>query len=351
MLELLEALLFGALDTAPALIFAALGATVSERSGVVNVGVEGMMRGGAFAAAVAALVMPTPWAVPVGMLAGASLAGVHALLCVRLKSEQVVSGMAINLIALALGTFLLEAFFSPNGTPEIAQLARWRWAALRDVPVLRVLQGHSALTYLALVLPFAVHAFFRSTRWGLRVRAIGERPQSAATVGVSVARVRWACVLVSGLLAGLGGASLSTATLDRFEDNMPAGLGFMAVAAMVFGRWSALGAFGAALFFSFGNALRIGLQSSFPALTTYVPQGVLLALPYALTLLVLAVQGKRSAAPAAPGRPYSVESRESRSCLRPSSTRDNLTTPPVRPSAQAAGPVGDGVGTALVTMG
>src|SRR5512140_2986192 len=117
MLVLLEALLSSVLDAAPALVFAALGATLSERAGVVNVGVEGMMRAGAFAAAVAALVMPTPLGVVLGMLAGAALAGLHAWLCIRARADQVVSGMAINLIMLALGTFLLEARFTANGTP------------------------------------------------------------------------------------------------------------------------------------------------------------------------------------------------------------------------------------------
>lgn len=290
------ALLSSVLDAAPPLVFAALGAMLSERAGVVNVGVEGMMRAGAFAAAVAALAMPTPLGVLVGMAAGAALAAVHGWLCIRWRSDQVVSGMALNLVMLALGTFLLEALFnSPSSTPTITQLPLWL--------------GHSPLTWLALVLPFVVHFAVYRTAWGLRLRAAGEKPQAVAAMGVRVAPLRFGAVLLSGALAGLGGAALSTATLDRFEHHMPSGLGFMAVAAMVFGRWTPLGAAGAAAFFAFGNALRIGLASSAPGLLEVVPKGVLLALPYALTLLVLSVQGAKNVAPAALGQPYDPELR------------------------------------------
>ena len=309
MLEILEALLFSTLDAAPALIFATLGGVLSERAGVVNVGVEGQMRAGAFVAAVAALSMPTPLAVMVGMVAGAALASVHGYLSIRWRSDQVVSGMAINLVALAGGTFLLEALFSPNGTPPIEQLPRWQLPLIDQVPVLRALSDHPGLAYLALVLPFLFHAVLHHTPYGLRLRAVGEKPHAVATLGLSVPLLRWGAVLGGGLLAGLGGAVLSTAVLDRFEQHTPAGLGFMALAAMVFGRWTPLGAFGAACFFAFGNALRIGLASSAPEILDVIPQGFLLALPYFLTLLLLAIQGQRSSAPAALGTPYEQESR------------------------------------------
>lgn len=290
------ALLMSTLDAAPALVFAALGATLSERAGVVNVGVEGMMRAGALAAAMAALVMPTPLGVLVGMLAGAGVAAIHALLCIRWRSDQVVSGMALNLVMLALGTFLLEAVFnSPSFTPSITQ-----------VPLVF---GRSPFTWLAIVLPFAVHFAIYRTAWGLRLRAVGEKPQAVAAMGVRVGPLRFVAVLMSGALSGLGGAVLSTGTLDRFEHHMPSGLGFMAVAAMVFGRWTPLGAAGAALFFAFGTSLRIGLASSAPELLQVVPKGVLLALPYALTLIVLSLQGAKSVAPAALGHPYDPELR------------------------------------------
>jgi simple sugar transport system permease protein len=309
MMPLVEALLASTLDALPALVFAAMGAVVCERSGVINIGVEGMMRVGAFVAAVAALALPTPLGIFLGMAAASAFSGIHALLALRLKANQVVSGMALNLVAFAGGTFLLESLYSPTGTPPIPMLARWRLPGLGGIPLLRALSNHSALTYLALVIPVAVHLFLKRTRWGLRLRSIGEKPSAAATLGVPVLATRTVAVLVSGLFAGLGGAALSTSILDRFEQHMPAGLGFMALAAMVFGRWTPLGAFGAAVFFTAANALRIGLASSAPHVLDIIPQGVLLALPYALTLLLLALQSKATQVPAALGVPFEPESR------------------------------------------
>jgi simple sugar transport system permease protein len=308
-LDILEALLSSTLEYFPALLFGALGATLSERSGVVNVGVEGMMRAGAFCAAVAAITLPTPVGVLMGMLAGAGMAAVHGYLCIRWRSDQVVSGMALNLVALAGGTYLLESLYGPNGTPPIQQLTRWHLPGLAEVPLLRAFSGHSALTWIALALPFAFHWVLYRTPLGLRLRAVGEKPHAVATLGLSVTGLRWLAVVGGGMMAGLGGAALSTAVLDRFEQHTPAGLGFMALAAMVFGRWTPLGAFLAALFFAAGNALRIGLASSAPGLLEVVPQGFLLALPYLLTLVLLALQGQRTHAPAALGTPYEQESR------------------------------------------
>ncbi|HSP81639.1 MAG TPA: ABC transporter permease [Myxococcaceae bacterium] len=310
MLEVLEALLSSTLEYSTALVFAALGAVLSERVGVVNVGVEGMMRAGAFCAAVAALSMPTPLGVLMGMIAGAAMAAVHGYLCIRWRSDQVVSGMALNLVALAGGTYLLESLYGPNGTPPITQLSRWHLPfGLAEVPLLRAFSGHSVLTWVALALPFAFHWVLYRSPLGLRLRAVGEKPHAVATLGLSVQNLRWLAVLGGGALAGLGGAALSTAVLDRFEQHTPAGLGFMAMAAMVFGRWTPRGAFLAALFFAAGNALRIGLASSLPEIKDVVPQGFLLALPYLLTLLLLAIQGQRTHAPAALGVPYEQESR------------------------------------------
>jgi general nucleoside transport system permease protein len=294
--QVLWALFDSVLDSAPPLVFGALAATLSERAGIVSLGVEGMMRAGALAAAVAALAVPTPVGVLAGMGAGAAVAAVHGWMSIRLRSDQVVSGIALNAVMLALGSFLLEALFSsPSTTPPITQLPKWL--------------GHSPLTYLAVGLPLLVHLAVQRTPWGLRLRAVGEAPAAVAVTGVRVGRIRFGAVLLSGALAGLGGAALSTATLDRFEHHMPSGLGFMAVAAMVFGRWTALGASGAAVFFAFGNALRVGLASSAPQVLETVPRGVLLALPYVLTLVVLGLQGQRGGAPAALGRPYDPELR------------------------------------------
>jgi general nucleoside transport system permease protein len=290
-------ILSATLDATPALMFAAMGGMIAERAGVVSVGLEGMMRAGAFVAAVAALALP-PWlAVGCGALAGAALALVHGGLCISLRADQVVSGMALNLLMLALGTFLLEALFaSPSGTPPIVTLPR--------------AGGLNALSWMALVLPLVLHQLFRRTAVGLRLRAVGEKPQAVAVMGLSVFWLRMGAVLASGALAGIGGAALSVGTLDHFEHHMPSGLGFMALAAVVFGRWTPLGTGAAALFFAFGNALRLSLASSFPGLTEVVPNGVLLALPYFLTLGVLLVRPPGANAPAGLGVPYSPEIRD-----------------------------------------
>ena len=285
------------LDFAPPLVLAALGGVLSERAGVVNIGLEGMMRFGAFAAAAGAIVTGSPWlGLLCGALAGAAAAAVHALLSLRFRADQVVSGIALNLVALGLVTYLLQATFGSAGvSPPAPSLPRDRF-------------GHTALSYFALVLPVLFHLWLSRTASGLRVRAVGEHPRAAATLGVRVLRLRAFCVLGSGLLAGLGGATLSVGLLGQFDSRMPAGQGFMALAAMVFGKWTPLGAAGAAFFFAAADALQRQLSFSLNAADLRL-EGVFLALPYALTLLVLALGIGRTRAPAADGVPYEPEGR------------------------------------------
>ena len=290
------------LDFAPPLILAALGGVISERAGVVNIGLEGMMRVGAFFACWAAFVSGSAWAgLAAGLAAGAALAAVHAFVSIHGRADQVVSGIALNLVALGLVTFLLEAVFGTTGTAPVEAL-----------PELPTLLGRSPYTYLAFVAPFALAAMLRYTVPGLRLRAVGEHPHAAATLGVSVQRVRWAAVLAGGALAGLGGSALSLAILHRFDNKMPAGLGFMALAAMVFGKWRPLGAFGAALFFALGNAavdaVRRALPPSGPLADLHL-DGILLAAPYLLTLALLAGFVGRAVPPAADGVPYDPEAK------------------------------------------
>ena len=212
------------LDFAPPLVFASPGQRLSERAGVVNIGLEGMMRFGAFAAAAGAIFTGSPWfGLGCGALAGAAAAAVHAVLSLKFRADQVVSGVALNLVALGLVTYLLEAVFGSSGEPPSPALPRDRF-------------GHSALAYAALVVPLLFHAWLAWTPQGLRVRAVGEHPRAAATLGVRVLPLRAVCVLGSGILAGVGGATLSVGLLGQFDSRMPAGQGFMALAAMVFGR-------------------------------------------------------------------------------------------------------------------
>ena len=310
MLKLIEAILASTFDFAPSVVLAALGGVISERAGVVNLGLEGMMRFGAFTAAVATLATGSPLAgLAAGLAAGAGAALVHAYLSIRWRSDQVVSGIAINLVALGSVTFMVEALYGRPDTPTTETVRAWIIPGLSGVPLLRALSGHSPVTYLALLLPFAMHALLYRTPLGLRIIAVGEKPQAAATLGVKVNAIRYGCVVASGCLAGLGGASLSVSTLNQFNNHMPAGQGFIALAAMVFGKWTPLGAFGAAVFFAGANALRISLTSSIPWVKESVPPGFLLALPYVLTLLLLAGFVGRATPPAADGVPYDPELR------------------------------------------
>ena len=285
------------LDFAPPLVFAALGGVLSERAGVVNIGLEGMMRFGAFAAAAGAIWTGSPWfGLLCGALAGAAAAAVHALLSLRFRADQVVSGIALNLVALGLVTYLLQSLFGSSGvSPPAPSLPRDSY-------------GHTALAYAALVIPVLFHLWLSHTASGLRVRAVGEHPRAAATLGVRVLSLRAWCVLGSGVLAGLGGATLSVGILGQFDARMPAGQGFMALAAMVFGKWTPLGAAGAAFFFAAADALQRQLSFSLHAADLRL-DGVFLALPYALTLLVLALGIGRTRAPAADGVPYEPEGR------------------------------------------
>jgi ABC-type uncharacterized transport system permease subunit len=309
-LRVAEAILSSTLDFAPPIVLAALGGVVSERSGVVNLALEGMMRFGAFFAAVATLDTGNPWAgLCAGMGAGAAVGLVHAWLAVRWKSDQVVSGVALNLVALGGVTFLVESLYANTDTPPSATLPRLALSPFADLPVLRALCNHTGLAWLALGLPFALHFVLYRTALGLRILAAGEKPEAAATLGVRVGLLRYGCVVASGVLAGLGGASLSVSTLNQFNNHMPAGQGFIALAAMVFGKWTPLGAFGAAAFFAAANAFRISVASSLPWMKDAVPSGVLLAVPYALTLLLLAGFVGRARAPAADGVPYDPEAR------------------------------------------
>lgn len=310
MVEAFEAVLASTLDYAPPVVLAALGGVLCERSGIANIALEGQMRFGAFAAAAAALWTGSPAAgVLSGLAAGGAAGLVHAALCVKAKSDPIVAGVALNLVALGGVTFLVEALFGKPDTDPTARIPLLRIPGAEEVPILRALSGHSVLAYAALLLPFLLHGFLYGTVTGLRIRAIGEKPIAAETAGLLVARTRTLCVVAGASLAGLGGASLSISTLDHFNHHMPSGQGFMALAAVVFGKWTPLGAFAAASFFAAANAVQISLSSSTAAIAQAAPKGVFAALPYLLTLLVLAGFVGRARPPASVGVPYDPEAR------------------------------------------
>lgn len=290
-------------NTVP-LAFAALGGLFSERSGVVNIGLEGLMLIAAFAGVVGAEVTGSAVAgLAVAVAAGLLFALVHALMTVTFEADQIISGTAINLLALGGTGFLMVVVFGSGGTsPRIGGFDPIAIPLLSDLPVVgRALFDQSALVYLLyLLIPVSWYVLYR-TPFGLRLRATGEVPEAVDTAGVSVARMRYLGVGLSGVLAALGGAYLSMSLLSAFSEGMTVGRGFIALAALIFGRWNPLGAAAAALLFGFAQALVVRASAG------GIPPELVQSFPYLLTIVVLAGFGGRAVAPAASGRPYRKE--------------------------------------------
>jgi simple sugar transport system permease protein len=272
------------------LILAALGGIFSERSGVVNIALEGMMLIGAFAAVYGSASTGNPWiGVLYSMIAGLAFAAILALVCVTFKANQIVVATGINIFASGITIFLLQVLFGVKGTSPI----------VNRLPAFRVLGvRYNPITYIALILvPVAWFILFK-THWGLRIRSVGEHPAAADTLGISVNKLRFISVLISGVLAGLAGAHLSIGDGSAFVREMSAGRGFIALAAMIFGKWHPVGAFGAAMLFGFAEAIAVRVDFAF------IPSELISAIPYVLTLVVLAGFFGKSTPPAASGEPY-----------------------------------------------
>jgi general nucleoside transport system permease protein len=290
------------------LLLAALGGLFSERAGVVNIALEGIMIFGALTAAVVAqqlevpilAVDPTarvawiPWvATFAAMLAGAFIGWIHAVVSIKYRADQVISGTAINLLALgAPAVVLLAKYGNTTESKEVFNvLPKW---GIADTEIM-----FSPLTYLAfLLVPLVQYVLFR-TPFGLRLRSVGEAPLAAASVGVNVARIRYMAVIISGVLAALAGAYLSIGNLNYFTRNLSANQGFIALAALIFGKWKPWNVLGAAFLFGAFQAIGIRLDGS-----KLLPTTVVAALPYLITILVLAGFIGRSRAPKAIGKPY-----------------------------------------------
>jgi general nucleoside transport system permease protein len=317
---LVYAMLASTLRVSTPLILCALAGLLSERSGVVDIGLEGKMLAAAFAAgAMGATYESTMVALLVGMAIAVALSWMHGLACVTHAGDQVVSGVAINIIAAGLTVVLGIAWFAQGGqTPPVSAVVRIQplfpalAASVQQWPVVGPLLGlvvlsHNALVYLALALVPATWWLLFRTRFGLRLRAVGENPQMVDAAGVSVARLRYTALTLNGMLCGLAGGYLVLAQSANFSANMTAGRGFMALAALIFGRWHPVNALWACLLFGFLDAAAIRLQGVVVPGVGEVPVQLIQALPYLLTVVLLAGFIGKAVAPQALGRPYTKE--------------------------------------------
>lgn len=310
-------LLDSTLRVAVPLVLAALAGLFAERSGVVDIGLEGKMLGAAFAAATVAAVTGSAWAgLLAGILTSISLALVHGLASITYNGNQVVSGMALNILVAGLAPVLGNAWFGMGGqTPLLVGGERFTpiilpgAEALRGIPVLgpiyaEIISGHNILVYAAAaIVPLTAWVVYR-TRFGLRLRAAGENPHALDTAGVSVVWMRYRAMLICGALCGIAGAYLSIAQNAQFIRDMTAGRGYLALAALVFGKWRPLTALYACLLFAFADALQIRLQGASLPVIGPVPVQFIQALPYILTVLLLAGFVGRAVAPKASGIPF-----------------------------------------------
>ncbi|MBL8665183.1 MAG: ABC transporter permease [Candidatus Odyssella sp.] len=295
-------LVAAAFRLATPLVFAALGEAISQRAGVLNVGIEGIMLVGAFAGAWGSAATGSPWlGLGVAIAAGAAAAAVHGLLCLHFRVDQIVSGIALTVLGLGLSGYAYRLTLGSDRGVAIPSFARVDLGALGELPVLGpMLFQHHLLVYVALALAPLLWWFVNRTGWGLAIRACGEEPAAAHAAGIDVLRVRWGCVLVGGALAGAGGAYLSIAQIGNFVEDMVAGRGFIAIACVVYGRWNPFGVLLAALFFGAADAAQIRLQ----ALNPDVPYQFFVMAPYVLAVGALVFVSRRSRLPAALGRPF-----------------------------------------------
>ena len=285
------------------LLMPALGGVISERSGVVNIAMEGMMLTGAFfAVAVDLAAHNVVLAVLAAMVTGGLMALIHGVVSIRYRADQIVSGVAINIFAAGITVFLVNRIYGLSdvgSVPASNTIPNVSIPLLSNIPFLgKVLFQQNLMVYVALILLVLTQMMLFRTRLGLRIRSVGEHPQAADTAGINVYVLRYGAVITSGLLSGLAGAFLSIGLANTFVPNMTNGRGYIALAAMIFGKWTPIGAFVATLIFGFGQAIYDANSS------IHVSQYLLSMTPYLLTLVVLTAVVRRSSPPAADGIPY-----------------------------------------------
>ncbi len=297
-------LLFGAVSLSVPLVFGALGGVIGERAGVVNVAIEGQFLLGAFTAAMISTLTHNPFAGLVGAMAGGVLVSfVLAAFAIKYLVEQVIVGVVLNVLVTGLTGFLYGVLLVPNAEllNAPARFTRFKIPLLGDIPIIGpVLFNQTFIVYLMYVVVAVVAWGLYRTRWGLRVRAVGEHPQAADTVGIKVNPTRFWNVSLAGAIAGIGGAYFTLVSVPAFTKEMTAGLGFIALAAVIFGRWDPIRATLAALLFGFAT----NLQNLLTVLKTPIPSEFMLMLPYVVTILAVAGFAGQIRAPAADGKPY-----------------------------------------------
>ncbi|WP_139376881.1 ABC transporter permease [Halobacillus salinus] len=316
-IDIIASIIPAAMVYAAPLIFTALGGVFSERSGIINIGLEGLMVMGAFVGVVFHLTFydafgaATPWvSILVAMAVSALFALVHAVASITFRADQVVSGVAINFLALGIGLFLTKQWYDKGQTDMVERpFYATDIPGLSQIPIIGdwFFSDWYMTSYLAIALAVLVWFIIYKTPFGLRLRSVGEHPMAADTNGIKVYRMRYIAVMLSGAFGGLGGSVYALTVALNFSHSTIVGQGFMALAAVIFGKWHPLGALGAAIFFGFAQSLSV-FGSGLP-LFEDVPQIFLLIAPYVLTILALAGFIGRAEAPKALGEPYVKGSR------------------------------------------
>jgi len=311
-LDVLYFIIPSAIYYAAPLIITAIGGVFTERSGVVNIGLEGIMIIGAFISIVFNLTFAdqlagwTPWVgLVVAMVVGAIFSLLLAVAAISFRADQTVTGVALNMLGLALAVFSVKMIYDKGQTDSISErFNRYDVPVLGDIPFIGKLLFHDLhiTSVLAIAIAFIAWFVIYKTPFGLRLRAVGEHPIAADTMGINVSKMRYVAVMISGALGGIGGAIYAQAIAGNFSALTISGQGFMAIAAMIFGKWHPLGALGAALFFGLAQSLSIA-GASIPYVKD-VPEVILLILPYVLTILALAGFIGKANAPKASGKPY-----------------------------------------------
>ncbi len=289
--------------------FGAMSGVMCERSGVVNIAIEGMMLTGAMVAVIVASISGNLWLGLAGAVLISGLLGVFlAILAIHFRVDQIIAGTAINIFALGITSFISQRFMQPNPALNSGGVfSKVAIPGLSQIPIIGpVFFNQSPIVYILFLTIIAIHFMLFYTRWGLRTRAVGEHPSAADTLGVNVFKIRYVNVIIGGMIAGVGGAYFTIGSVGRFDEAITAGKGFIGLAAMIFGRWNPFGAYGASLIFGFSDALQARLQV-LGKTQVPIPSEWLLILPYLVTMIVLAGVVGKTVAPAADGKPYTKD--------------------------------------------